>query len=165
MSKADKRKRSASASPSRKRAKPAWRIHLHRGDLFQAEHGNKVALAHCVSRDLHMGKGIATLFKQKFGRVRDLKAQGKGVGQVAVLDDETTVVYYLITKEKYYGKPTYDTLRASLEECCRDAQARGIERLNIPRLGCGLDRLKWPRVLQILTEVFRNVLQIHVYAL
>lgn len=45
-----------------------------RGDLFTCP--SKTSLAHCVSEDLRMGKGIATLFKAKFGRVSELKAQG-----------------------------------------------------------------------------------------
>ena len=31
---------------------------------------------HCVSEDLRMGKGIAVLFKKKFGGVEELQAQG-----------------------------------------------------------------------------------------
>ena len=44
------------------------------GDLFSSPPTS--SLAHCVSEDLHMGRGIATLFKKKFGRVGILKAQG-----------------------------------------------------------------------------------------
>lgn len=45
-----------------------------KGDLFSCP--ASTSLAHCVSEDLRMGKGIATLFKTKFGRVSELKAQG-----------------------------------------------------------------------------------------
>lgn len=44
------------------------------GDLFTSP--PTASLAHCVSEDLHMGKGIATIFKKEFGRVGELKAQG-----------------------------------------------------------------------------------------
>lgn len=44
------------------------------GDLFTSP--PTASLAHCVSEDFHMGKGIATLFKKEFGRVGELKAQG-----------------------------------------------------------------------------------------
>ena len=46
-----------------------------KGDLFSCP--DSASLAHCVSEDLHMGKGVATLFKQKFGGVGELKSQGK----------------------------------------------------------------------------------------
>jgi hypothetical protein len=43
------------------------------GDLFNSSD----SLVHCVSRDLHMGKGIATVFKAKFGGVDELQSQRK----------------------------------------------------------------------------------------
>lgn len=44
------------------------------GDLFMSPLTS--SLAHCVSEDLHMGKGIATIFKKTFKRVEQLKSQG-----------------------------------------------------------------------------------------
>lgn len=45
-----------------------------KGDLFGCP--PHTSLAHCVSEDMAIGKGIATLFKRKFGGVGELKAQG-----------------------------------------------------------------------------------------
>jgi hypothetical protein len=44
------------------------------GDLFGCV--PHVSLAHCVSADMAMGKGVAVLFKKTFGGVDDLKRQG-----------------------------------------------------------------------------------------
>jgi len=44
-----------------------------RGNLFNSSD----SLVHCVSRDLHMGKGIATEFKKQFGSVDELREQSK----------------------------------------------------------------------------------------
>lgn len=44
-----------------------------KGDLFSVDDG--VALAHCVSSDMSMGKGIAVLFRDKFKNVDYLKKQ------------------------------------------------------------------------------------------
>ena len=44
------------------------------GDLFSCP--GSEALAHCISADARMGKGIAVLFKNKFGGVDDIKSQG-----------------------------------------------------------------------------------------
>ena len=41
------------------------------GDLFTSSD----SLVHCVSRDLHMGKGIAAEFKKQFGGVDELRQQ------------------------------------------------------------------------------------------
>ena len=46
-----------------------------RGDLFSAS--SNTSLAHCVSRDMHMSKGIATLFRDKFGQINELKNQSR----------------------------------------------------------------------------------------
>ena len=46
-----------------------------RGDLFQCP--PSASLAHCVSEDMAMGKGIAKIFKSQFGGVKELKEQGK----------------------------------------------------------------------------------------
>ena len=45
-----------------------------KGDLFSCPETS--SLAHCVSEDLVMSKGIATIFKNKFKGVDDLKKQG-----------------------------------------------------------------------------------------
>lgn len=45
------------------------------GNLFSVS--DNVSLAHCVSVDLCMGKGIAVEFKKRFGRVDELKKQGE----------------------------------------------------------------------------------------
>ena len=44
------------------------------GDLFKCP--KEFSMAHCVGADLAMSKGIATIFKDKFGGVSHLKAQG-----------------------------------------------------------------------------------------
>ncbi|KAA0706994.1 O-acetyl-ADP-ribose deacetylase 1 [Triplophysa tibetana] len=50
------------------------------GDLFTCSVTD--ALAHCISEDCRMGKGIAVLFKRKFGGVEELLAQGLAVDSI-----------------------------------------------------------------------------------
>ena len=45
-----------------------------KGDLFSCP--STTSLAHCISADCHMGKGIAVIFKKKFGGVKELLSQG-----------------------------------------------------------------------------------------
>jgi hypothetical protein len=70
-----------------------------KGDLFSANPED--SLAHCVSRCLAMGKGIAVHFKEQFGGVDDLRKQDKQIGETAVLKRDNRFIYYLITKERY----------------------------------------------------------------
>lgn len=44
------------------------------GDLFTTP--SNVSLAHCVSTDMVMSKGIAKIFRDRYKRVDELKAQG-----------------------------------------------------------------------------------------
>ncbi len=65
----------SSASTSRSKSEePKLTFIEVKGDLFKCP--SSASLAHCVSEDLHMGKGIATIFKKEFGRVGELKSQG-----------------------------------------------------------------------------------------
>lgn len=125
-----------------------------KGDLFSCDECD--SLAHCVSKDLRMGKGIATLFKQKFQGLSELKLQAKDVGDVAVLQRGRRFVYYLITKQRYFDKPTYQTLEQSLQAMKAHCVTNNVKSLSMPRIGCGLDKLQWPQVEEVLNKVFRD---------
>lgn len=82
------------------------------GDLFSSP--KTYSLAHCVAADLKMGAGIAVAFRDKFGQVNKLKEQGIKAGGVAILKDDSRFIYYLISKNDTYKKPTYQDLFLSL---------------------------------------------------
>ena len=135
-----------------------------RGDLFSSPASH--SLAHCVSRDFRLGKGVAKLFRDKFGRVEELRASGAAVGEVAVLAEGGRFLYNLVTKEVYSGKPTYDTLRRSLERMREHAAGHQVASISMPRLGCGLDGLSWAAVRTLIKNVFQHTdLAITVYSL
>ncbi|XP_033740284.1 ADP-ribose glycohydrolase OARD1-like [Pecten maximus] len=134
------------------------------GDLFSC--GDKESLAHCISEDVRMGKGIAVLFKKKFGRVDELKAMKKKTGELAVLRDGRRFIYYLITKPKAHDKPTYDTLKSSLKEMKKHCVRNNVTSLSMPCIGCGLDRLNWEEVSTMICELFSDTnMTITVYQL
>ena len=138
-----------------------------RGDLFST--ASAESLAHCISKDCRLGAGIAKLFKQKFGRITELKQMGTDVGGVSPIRLSPfggRYVYHLVTKEKYFHKPSYESLRSSLVAMRDHATKNDIKRISMPKLGCGLDKLEWPKVLDIIHEVFtETTLQIKVYVL
>jgi len=135
-----------------------------KGDLFKS--GSGANLAHCVSVDLRMGKGVATLFKKQFGGVDELRAQQLGIGDVGVLVRGERYVYYLITKQYYYEKPIYADLETSLVAMREHAVKYGVTEICMPRIGCGLDGMQWHRVRELLDKVFApSNIRIKVYYL
>ncbi|VEN44755.1 unnamed protein product, partial [Callosobruchus maculatus] len=76
-------------------------------DLFTVP--DEDALPHCVARDIRMSREIASEFQRLFGQVDELKRQGGRVGQVLELRSGQRRLYYLISKEKSYQRPTYRT--------------------------------------------------------
>ncbi|XP_072305235.1 ADP-ribose glycohydrolase OARD1 [Eucyclogobius newberryi] len=141
-----------------------WGINYVCGNLFSCPKDE--SLAHCISEDCRMGAGIAVMFKKEFDGVDDLKRQSKRVGQCAVLERGERFVYYLITKEKYNNKPTYATLKQSLEDMRSHCAVNAVSKVSMPRIGCGLDKLEWKKVSEILREVFgHSNISITVYSL
>jgi hypothetical protein len=121
-----------------------------RRNLFEVD--EKYYLAHCISADAEMGAGIAVEFAKKFPKIKMLKNYSILVGVCVKVDR----IFNLVTKSKYYGKPTYFSLIASLEECRDICIENNIKYLAMPKIGCGLDRLSWGKVREIVQEVFKN---------
>jgi len=135
-----------------------------KGDLFSASSSH--SLCHCISRDCKLGKGIAKLFREKFGRIDELKNSGAGIGGVAVLKDKERYIYNLVTKEKYSDKPTYESVKKSLEAMKSHALSNGVAQISMPMIGCGLDGLNWPAVRTLIKNVFQlEKIQVTVYHL
>ena len=127
------------------------------GDLFDSND----SLAHCVSSDLRMGRGIAVLFRQKFKRIDDLLRQQVHPGGCAILPESNRFIYYLVTKKRCYEKPTYNlSLCVARNHCAQ----HNITNLSLPQIGCGLDGLKWKEVSKLIESVFgRTNVKITVY--
>ena len=89
-------------------------------DLFSVP--DEYFLAHCISADFGMGKGIVVEFNKRFDMKRKLQktypdylnqwTHRKMIGDCIQQDR----VFNLITKERYYQKPTYKSLTIALKE-------------------------------------------------
>ena len=117
------------------------------GNLF--EHLDDRTPTHCISQDCRMGAGIAAPMKKVFK-----------LGSLTAENFPDCIYYHgvmnLITKKVYYGKPTYQTLEQSLLKMREVMREEGINRLVMPKIGCGLDRLQWPRVREMLEDIFQG---------
>jgi len=65
--------------------------------------------------------------------------------------------FNLITKSKYYGKPSYETMRTSLESMKDIIIENDIKYIGLPKIGSGLDRLVWVAVREIIKDVFKDL--------
>ena len=132
--------------------------HIHE-DLF----ARKKAGSFCqsVSKDMEMKQGIATKFKTVFKALTSQKTRdivnNKGVGGVAVIKEGDDFVYNLITKEKYKHRPVSPhDLDKSIRKMRNHARAKGVKRINMPKISSGRDGLKWDDVLRLLEGAFRH---------
>ncbi len=119
-------------------------------------------LVHCISADLAMGAGIAKEFTRRGVKAQLQRKYHKvEVGDCLVSHaTDWDVELSLVTKEKYWQKPTYETMRMALEDaeflCCEGAMNDENVKFAMPRIGCGLDKLEWSKVKAIIEEVFAD---------
>ena len=125
------------------------------GSLFTAP--KEYYLAHCISGDFALGAGIA----KKFDKVYQMRtklfesypSQNDGyLGEALLVDN----VFNLVTKSKYYHKPTYDTLYEAVYDMREQCERLNINKIAVPKLGCGLDKLNWEEVKDIIYDVFAD---------
>ena len=130
-----------------------------KGDLFKAP--TDFYLAHCISADYKLGAGIAVQFDKRYNMRSKLNRIGYvGYPQVLLIDD----VFNLITKEKYYHKPAHLTMCVVLMDMCRICKEKEINKIAMPKIGCGLDRLQWGKVSQMIKDVFKDMdIEIRIY--
>lgn len=120
-------------------------------NLFEV--GDKYYLAHCISSDYALGAGIAIEFAKRFRLKQQLKVKGTGIYPDCI---QIGKVFNLVTKQKYWHKPTYQSLEESLVLMKDLIELRDIKYLAMPKIGCGLDRLQWGRVREIINNIFKD---------
>lgn len=122
------------------------------------------AYCHCISADIAMGKGIALQFRSMGVKqyildhhlqrpyTNNWMAETDGYCIATNINDR--MIYNLVTKNRYYQKPTLSTLENALQDMKNQMLRDGINQLAMPRIGCGLDKLKWINVAKILQDIF-----------
>ena len=128
------------------------------GDLFDLDF-NKYTFVHCISSDLAMGKGIAAEFERRFNLKRQIGNRTFYLHKfpTVIFVDNNPSIINLVTKDRYFDKPTYKSLRQCVTIMRKFCVQRNIKFLAMPVIGCGLDKLEWDKVKQILEEEFKDV--------
>ena len=108
--------------------------------------------AHCISADYALGAGIAVEFKKRYKLTPENLTAGRVCNNLSIVSN----IFNLITKDKYWQKPTYASLILALRNMKKYCNIMGIKKLVMPKIGCGLDRLSWSRVKNIIEETFTD---------
>lgn len=130
-------------------------------DLFSV--GDDYYLVQCISADFKMGKGIAVKFNEWFNIKNILTSRyvnwlrywdyPKATHGDCLLEGR---VFNLVTKRNYWQKPTYETMENALKGMKTLCENNGVKKLAMPLIGCGLDRLEWEKVSEIIQDTFKD---------
>lgn len=129
-------------------------------DLFSVP--DDYYLAHCISADFGMGKGIVVEFNKRFDMKHKLQAKYPDylnqfthhrTGGDCILEGR---VLNLITKERYYEKPTIITMRLALQKMKTICIEEDITKIAMPTIGAGLDRLNFDDAIKQIKDVFSD---------
>lgn len=100
-----------------------------------------LAFAHSISADFedpkHMSAGVAVVFKNNIGSPKndDLICSNLTCQQV----QNGALVYSIVTKAKYYEKPTQENYDKAFDQLINDFQNRGLKTLICSPMGCVRD--------------------------
>lgn len=130
-------------------------------DLFSVP--DDYYLAHCISADFGMGKGIVVEFNKRFDIKRKLQSKYPDylnqythcrIGGDCILEGR---VLNLITKERYFHKPSIITMRIALQKMKKICADNNIAKISMPTIGAGLDRLNWTDVSKQIHMIFDDL--------
>lgn len=132
-------------------------ITMATGNLLTALEEEEVsAIAHCISADMHMGAGIAKKIKEKY-RTDTSNTNEAKIGDVITQVVEDKLILHVVTKSKYYEPfPTWNNYKLGIKNLLKICEEKSIDKLHIPKLGCGLDALNWEKCFLLLKQLFTN---------
>lgn len=134
-----------------------------KGSIFNCP--DNFAIAHCISSDLKMNKGLTNLISKVYGDTKSqLVLHEINVGDTIPISNKYKTIFHLITKEFHYHKPKYKDLKASIHNLKREAIKLNISKIAIPTLASGQDKSNWSIVKQLIYSEFQNTnIEIHIY--
>lgn len=127
-------------------------------------HDKGYYLVHCISADFKLGAGIAKEFDKRFHLREDLlyaygdqwwKEYDDRLPGDAVLHGKKRIID-LITKTRYWHKPTMYSMCRALSKMKDGCKKHNIEKIAMPKIGCGLDKLNWSDVSSAIEEIFAD---------
>ena len=130
-------------------------------NLFDLENQGYL-FVHCISMYLALGAGIAKTFRDKYDMKKKL-FQFKKQNHSYFIDFKygfcvkINIVENLIINKYYYNKPTMKTMEESLISLKKYCIIHNVNKIAMPKIGCGLDRLDWSEVLYLIQKIFSDL--------
>ncbi|KAK5639206.1 hypothetical protein RI129_011698 [Pyrocoelia pectoralis] len=103
-----------------------------------------------------MSEGLAYEFEKKFKHKIKLLNENLKLHNLGIIMENNRAIYYLVTKINHWDKPTYSDLFKTLVKLKNHLIMNDQYSISLPRLGCGLDKLNWAIVKEIIEYIFRN---------
>lgn len=120
-------------------------------DIFTVD--QSYYIAHCISSDCAMGAGIAASIESRF-HVRETLLQYPIETRKHPVCIRVKRIINLITKAKYYDKPTYESVEKALIFMRDICIISSINKIAMPTIASDLDKLNWAKVKLLIFKVF-----------
>ena len=123
-------------------------------DIFSSDLHKVVFL----SRDGHPGLGIAKSFNDEYNIYQKIK-DNYDVFRIikhnidVILIDKIICIFH---KDSFLQRVNYQELRKSFKVLRNFCEENKIDSITMSKVGCGMDRLKWDNVRDILSEEFSD---------
>ena len=120
--------------------------------------GTSFSTENCVCSDFFMGAGIARRFDQIYLQMKTEASRALTLGSVEAFYDQywRKWIYYFGNQSQILSQNFYNALKNSLTMMRNNVEAHGLKIIQLPELGCGLDKLQQSIVHQVLHEVFQE---------
>ena len=149
------------------------KIRYIEGDISDALE-KKYIVVHCVSSDFEMGIGVARTLatleptlRPMMRKAHPMVSEDRFAPFTAVWESvEGRCICNLVTKHKYFQKPTLDTLRISimtLGSVLERMIPSGDIHISMPMIASGADKIKWNKTESLLKELLSDRINITVY--
>lgn len=104
-----------------------------------------------------MSKGLAAQIKNIFGDVtQQLLTLKPRIGKVIPFKQKNRIIYYLITKEKYYHKPKLNDIKNAIRNLKQISQKIHDNKIAMPTIATGFDKCNWTIIKQLIYSEFQN---------
>ena len=130
--------------------------HEEQRDLFTVNY-HEYTFVHCISADFALGKGIALEMQHRFKTRDAIQSKAKPFSIPVGNCIYTEPVLSMITKGRAQSLPTYETMYEALFHLRNAVEQLEIDKIAMPLIGCGLDKLKWPIVRALIKDIFDDL--------